>query len=349
MVKIEQLSLKVGTFELQNITLHIARGEYFVLLGKPGSGKTLLLECLAGLRRPSAGRIIIDGVDMNGVEPGRRGIGYVPQDYALFSSKTVRGNIEFPLKARRLPRAQRRQRIKELAQMLGIEYLLDRRVQGLSGGERQRVALARALAAEPKILALDEPVSALDRETRDEILAELKRVQQQTGVTVIHVCHDLDEMWSVAEKVGVLSKGRLLQTGTPAQVTQTPASPEIARLLDLGTVLEGTAWPTHKGTVVDLGGVQVLSRSKANGNVSLLIRSTAVRFTSPDHDDAIKATVEAVTKREMAALIHLRVGKVAFKVRIGREDGEEVQFRAGDTVWVTIPPEAVHIFPESHQ
>jgi ABC-type Fe3+/spermidine/putrescine transport system ATPase subunit len=295
MIRIDGLYFAIGNFSLRNVTLDIRPGEYFVLLGKPGSGKTLLLECLAGLRRLAGGTITFDGRRVEHLEPAERGVGYVPQDYALFARKTVRENVEFGLRVRGFPRAQREARLSELADLLGLRSLLDRSTAGLSGGERQRVALARALATRPQVLLLDEPVSALDDETRDGILAELRRIQRETGTTTLHVCHDLDEMRLVADRVGILRDGRLVQTGTSEEIRGQPADPGVARLFRLGTILKGVVVADEKGRRLDLGSFSVLvpfpptadgtplrsvpdyKPAEVEGPVEVLIRAAAVQ------------------------------------------------------------------------
>jgi ABC-type sugar transport system ATPase subunit len=198
MISVQDLSVHVGSFALEGVGFAVPRGKYGILMGKTGSGKTTLLEIICGLRRPSGGKVLLDGRDVTRLKPAERGIGYVPQDGALFQTMTVRGHLEFALRIRHWPRGRIRQRVREMADLLGIGPLLDRKPPGLSGGEGQRVALGRALSFEPKILCLDEPLSALDDDTRGAMMDLLKRVQHQTGVTALHVTHHRRE----AEQLG---------------------------------------------------------------------------------------------------------------------------------------------------
>ncbi len=346
-VEIENLYYRAGDFQLRDISLRVADGQYFVLLGKPGSGKTLLLECLVGLRRIDRGRIIVGGQEVQGREPRERGIGYVPQDYALFSTRTVRENIEFGLRVRKLPASERRKRVAELAEMLGITYLLDRTIHGLSGGERQRVALARALAPGPQILVLDEPVSALDQKTRMEILAELKRIQRATGTTIFHVCHDLDEMHFVADYVGILSRGRLLQVGSPAELVAHPASAEVAELLDLGVVVDGEVSIEASSAVLRAGQLAVPVANPQTGPVRALIRAAEIQLAAaPRSGDWWKATVESVLRRDVVVTVVVRCGGLLLRVRKPADEIEQVgELRPGAAVAIYIPPRAVHVFP----
>lgn len=240
MIETTNLSYRIGDFHLRDISLKIGEGEYFVLLGKPGSGKSILLECICGLRRVSAGTIRIGGKDVTYAEPRDRCVGYVPQDYALFPTKRVRDNIIFGLRVRGISHNEIEDRIDNIAGLLNIKYLLDRMIPGLSGGEQQKVALARALIIQPKVLLLDEPVSALDEATRETVCMELKHIQRETGTTTVHVSHNFEETRIVADRVGILNNGRLVQVGTPDEVFNRPADADIASFLRAGNILRGS-------------------------------------------------------------------------------------------------------------
>lgn len=227
MIRTEEMSFHIGTFKLQRLNINIAKGEYFILLGPPGSGKTIFLECLCGLKRVSSGQIYIDGHNVTNLEPRTRCIGYVPQDYALFPHLSVEQNITFGLRVHGYSEAK----VTETAEMLGIQGLLSRRIQGLSGGEKQRVALARALVLQPKILLLDEPVCALDEVTRQEVCTQLLEIQRQLGLTTIHVSHNLEEAFSVADRAAILKDGTILQIGALDELLDKPNSKFVARFM----------------------------------------------------------------------------------------------------------------------
>lgn len=215
MMALEQVAIRAGGFALRDISFRIEAGEYAVLMGRTGCGKTSLLEAVCGLRRIAAGRILFRGDDVTHWDPADRHAGYVPQDLALFPTFSVRENLEFALRIRREPAALVRQRVDELAELLGITPLLSRKIVGLSGGERQRVALGRALAFQPSVLLLDEPLSALDEHTRHELYGLLKTMQARTGVTTLHVTHSRDEAAALADRLFVLDAGRIVeQTAT---------------------------------------------------------------------------------------------------------------------------------------
>jgi molybdate/tungstate transport system ATP-binding protein len=216
MIRVEQLAMCAGAFTLNNISFDIGAGEYVVLMGRTGSGKTTLLETICGLRKAAAGRINIDGRDATGLAPSQRGVSYVPQDRALFLTMTVRENLGFGLRVRRIDTALLRKRTEEIAELLGLAALLERRPLTLSGGEAQRVALGRALAIKPRVLCLDEPLSALDDDTRAEMHALLRSVHQQTQATILHVTHHVGDAQKLATRLLVLKDGAVRETTIPA-------------------------------------------------------------------------------------------------------------------------------------
>ncbi len=212
MIELVDVALHAGSFHLEGVSFHVPAGAYAVLMGKSGTGKTTLLEGLIGLRAVSHGQIRLDGRDVTHLKPAVRGIGYVPQDGALFSTMTVREQMALGLIIRKVPTRTAYRRVEALAEHLAIDHLLPRRPRGLSGGERQRVALGRALAFEPPVLCLDEPLSALDDDTRSELIDLLKRVQQETGVTVVHVTHHRSEAERLADFRLELIDGKVVTT-----------------------------------------------------------------------------------------------------------------------------------------
>ena len=233
MIRIRNLSLRAGDFRVRDVSLDLATGEYFVLLGPNGSGKTLLLHCLCGLLRAEGGTLDVGGRDVTHAEPRLRRIGYVPQDYGLFPHMDVSRNVTFALRAAGRSHADALRELGPLLDTLRLARLLDHSPLTLSGGERQKVALARALALRPELLLLDEPVSALDGPTRAEVLEQLRTVQHQFAVTTMHVCHSIDEAEAVADRAGVMIDGRLVQTGKLAELMERPASAEVARFLQV--------------------------------------------------------------------------------------------------------------------
>ena len=230
MIVVENLCLHAGQFRMQDVCFEVPTGGYAVLMGQTGSGKTTLLETIAGLKPVDSGRILLDDQDVTRWKPAERNIGYVPQDGALFTTMKVREQLAFALTIRRVSRSQIAKRVSELAELLHIEHLLDRTVHGLSGGERQRVALGRALSFRPATLCLDEPLSALDDDTRRQMYVLLQQVRRQTGVTTLHVTHNIDEAIHLADHLfrvvsGTVTLQEIPQTRTNAPSPAEPPSP----------------------------------------------------------------------------------------------------------------------------
>ena len=233
MIGIDGLKVRAGDFALGPLSLRVAAGEYFVLLGPSGAGKTVLLETIAGLRQPAAGRLLLGGEDAAALPPERRGVGFVYQDALLFPHLDVAGNIGFGLRpagaaggvrgaATREGRVAHLPEVRRAAELLGVAALLGRSPRTLSGGERQRVALARALARRPRVLLLDAPLSALDQEAREELQAVLRDLHARIQVPVVHVTHSLEEASALGDRCGLLAGGRLQQVGTPAELIRAP-------------------------------------------------------------------------------------------------------------------------------
>ncbi|MBM4069771.1 MAG: ATP-binding cassette domain-containing protein [Planctomycetes bacterium] len=210
MISLEDVAINSGPFSLAGACLQVAAGDYAILMGKTGSGKTTLLEAICGLRKVVAGRILLMNRDVTRLKPAERGVGYVPQDRALFASLTVREHLCFSLRIRHWSEADMAARVQELADWLGLGRLLDRTPHGLSGGEAQRVALGRALAFRPAVLLLDEPLTALDSETKSEMVALLRTVRSHTGATVLHVTHDVQEAKTLADCIFHLRDGVII-------------------------------------------------------------------------------------------------------------------------------------------
>lgn len=209
MIELENVTIRSGKFELSDVSAVVPGGDYAVLMGGTGQGKTTILEAICGLRPVTSGRILLDGVDATRWKAADRSIGYVPQDLALFPTMTVRQHLEFALRLRKASRATIQQRVAELAEVLHLGPLLDRRMRGLSGGEAQRVALGRALSFRPRVMLLDEPLNSVDEPTRDRLCELLRTIQKQSGLTTLHVTHSRAEAALLADRLFQLVRGSL--------------------------------------------------------------------------------------------------------------------------------------------
>ncbi len=373
MLRVEGLGIRLGEFDLREISFEVHDGEYFVLLGPTGTGKTVLVECIAGLHRPSRGRIWLDGRDITDLPPEERGIAYVPQDYALFPNLTAYENIAFGLRVRKLSDAQVRAKVTELAEWLGITYLLERLPLTLSGGEKQRVALARALAVEPKVLLLDEPLAAVDEETRERLCRELKTIQRQSGATFIHVSHNFEETLAVADRIGVMNftteeaghkgkrmdwrVGRLLQVGTPEEVFYRPANEFVARFTRSENIWHGEV----RGQIGDWvqvwvnGAILWVQRPKGQetlpSEVTLVIRPERVRLLpmreeSEGQMNLLHGEVVALTDKGglWRGEVLTEIGLTAVAL-LSKREAEELKLQVGTTVAVALDPTYLHLCP----
>jgi putative spermidine/putrescine transport system ATP-binding protein len=269
-----------GAPVLEPTTLDIASGETLVLLGPSGCGKTTMLRIIAGLEQPDAGgRVLFDGDDMTRAPIERRNVGMVFQSYALFPNMTVSENIGYGLKIRGMSRAERAARIAELVQLTNIEGLEDRRIDKLSGGQRQRVALARAVAIRPSVLLLDEPLTALDAALRERLRADLNRLLRALGITTIYVTHDQAEAMELGDRIVVMSKGRIAQTGTPREIYFQPANRFVAEFVGAANIVEA---PIENGHLLLPGGKQPVNEATDVKQAIAMIRPETIGIVNAD-------------------------------------------------------------------
>lgn len=270
-----------GVRAVDEVSLDVVPGEVLALVGASGSGKSSLLRAVAGLEPLAQGRVRIDGDDLAGVPVHRRGVGLVFQDGQLFDHLDVAGNVAYGLRSgprgERPDRAVREERVAELLELVGLTDLADRPVTTLSGGQSQRIALARALAPAPRVLLLDEPLSALDRALRERLAVDLAAILRAAGTTAVHVTHDLDEAATVADRIAVLSQGRLRQVAAPREIWAAPADREVAELLGHGPVLPADALGMGQGEVVLVPGALVVGTPEDDVVARLPARATGVR------------------------------------------------------------------------
>jgi len=271
---------------LTGIDLAIAPGEFIALLGPSGCGKTTALRALSGLELINSGSILIDGEDVAAVPTNKRDIGMVFQSYSLFPHMTSIENVEFGLRMRRVPTPERKLRALEALELVGLGHLSDRYAHQLSGGQQQRVALARALVTRPRVLLLDEPLSALDAKVRVQLRDQIRRIQTDLGITTVFVTHDQEEALAVADRVAVMKDGRIEQIGTPEELYTTPASPFVADFVGLSNRVDGEL---RDGAVTVHGAkLPVLGTPPAPGPVTAYVRPEDVFFAP---GDGIPATV----------------------------------------------------------
>jgi molybdopterin-binding protein len=355
--QIEDLCVDLREFHLRQIAFDVAAGEYFVVLGPTGAGKTVLLETIVGLFQPRRGRILIDGEDITHSPPEHRDIGFVYQDYVLFPHLDVAENIAFgpkmtggpSLVARKQRNRSIEQQVNEISSMLSIDHLLHRRPKTLSGGEQQRVALARALVVKPRLLLLNEPLSALDPETREGLQRELARVQRELGTTTLHVTHDFEEAVALGGRVAVVHEGRIIQVGTPEDIFRRPANEFVARFVGVRNIFAGTVseagrdgYKTFKGD-----GMEMAVTTDLKGATHASIRPEDIILSQePLRSSArncFRGCIVAIADR--GTLIYVTVdAPPSFICVITRCSLEEMALREHKEVHIAFKASAVHIF-----
>jgi len=304
---------------LDNVDFEVPSGSLTALLGPSGSGKSTLLRAIAGLDQPDTGTITINGEDVTGVPPQRRGIGFVFQHYAAFKHLTVRDNVAFGLKIRKKPKAEIKDKVDNLLEVVGLAGFQGRYPNQLSGGQRQRMALARALAVDPQVLLLDEPFGALDAKVREDLRAWLRRLHDEVHVTTVLVTHDQAEALDVADRIAVLNKGRIEQVGSPTDVYDRPANAFVMSFLGAVSSLNGTLVRPHD---IRVGRNPDMAIATSDGNV----QATGV----------LRATIDRIVVLGFEVRVELTsaADKTPFTAQITRGDAEALGLKEGDTVYV---------------
>ncbi|WP_224404771.1 ABC transporter ATP-binding protein [Afifella sp. IM 167] len=279
---------------LQGVDVEIPAGSFTAILGPSGCGKTTLLMTIAGFEHPEEGRIRFDAHEVTAEPPERRNVGLVFQSYALFPHMSVADNIAYALRARRRPKAEIADKVKAVAALMEVEPLLARLPSEISGGQRQRVAIARALVFDPHILLLDEPLSALDRNLRDRMKDELRRIHRKLGITIVIVTHDQDEATELADQIIVMDSGRVLAAGPPRALYEQPRSAEIARFFGRANIFKVAG---NSEDAVHVEGSRLDAATVSGEGAQILVRPEDFEQVEEDREDAIRMLVEAVTFR----------------------------------------------------
>jgi ABC-type sugar transport system ATPase subunit len=323
------------TAAVDGIDLVTGEGEYLVLLGPSGCGKTTTLGFITGFIRARSGKVLFDGVDVTGMSPQKRGIGYVFQDYAIYPHMTVRENIRFPLDAAKKDRKQAERDVDEIAGLMGVGDLLARRPHQLSGGQRQRVALARALVKKPVILLLDEPLSNLDAHLRVEVRAEIRRLQLDLKMTTVFVTHDQSEAMAIADRVAVMTKGNIVALTSPSALYVRPPSLFSAQFIGSPQI---NIWATD-GPDEALAR-RVIQPVVRDGGARLLVGVRPEHVEIGTGDLHAKVTLTEPLGRDF--LVHLEVGPSSIRSLVPAEQGERL--RSGADVPIQMEPSHLHLF-----
>ena len=346
MISLEKVSHEWDEFALKNVSFSVKKGEHFIILGPTAAGKTLILETIAGFYVPREGQILLNGRNITQVPPEKRKIGFVYQDYSLFPHMTVRENVAFGLKMQKLPKEEVEIKVQDIMNSMGITHLQDRVPSTLSGGEQQRVALARALVIEPEILLLDEPLSALDPRTRESLRDELRRIHEVLGTTTIHVTHDQDEALALADRIGVIMDGQLVQVGTPHAVFNEPVTEQIAAFVGVENFIKGKIISSESGGVVVQTGnyqIQALSSFK-EGEVNLFIRPENIILSKAklksSARNCVKGKITKISQFGATFRVYMNNGLSAL---VTRNAIEELKLTVGTVVYASFKATAIHL------
>lgn len=347
MLTVDSLAFKAGTFELADISFSVDSNETLVILGPTGAGKTVLLELIAGLRRPNKGTVNSQGRDITRIPPEKRGVGLVYQDYLLFPHLKVFDNISYGLRASGVREREVDARVREIADRMGIGSLLERRTRNLSGGEQQRIAIARTLVTRPDMLLLDEPFSAVDPNTKDKLMREMSMILSSYKVPVVYVTHDQLEASEMADRIAVMNEGRIVQLDSPEVVYSSPKSEFVAGFVGVKNVYHGQADREDGGSIVTLEGCRIHSSLAMHGRVHVTLRPEDIVVSRKSFDSSarnqLQGKVIAVVEKGPLVYVTADCG-VEMTSAITRESFKQLGINLEDDIWMTFKASSVNLF-----
>ncbi len=348
MLEVKNLNVQLGNFFLKNVNLEVKDAEYFVLLGPTGSGKTVLLESIAGLTPVTGGEVWINNRNVSDLNLENRRIGFAYQDYALYRHLTVRDNISFGLMWKNRDKKEIEKAVDNAIELLGIGNLLDKRPWSLSGGESQKIALARAIAIKPDLLILDEPLSAVDSETKEDYENDLKALHNRLELTTVHVTHNFEEAIALGDRIAVIRQGEILQVGTPEEIFRRPQSEFVARFLMARNIFEGKVadGPDGQG-LLSINGVGLVVNTDLRGDVMASIRPEDILLsTSPPSSSArncLEGTITRVVDRGILIYVTLNIPP-DFTCLILRRSFNEIAPKEGQKAFIEFEPSDINVF-----
>ena len=354
MIEFDRVSLTLGSFSLQDVSLTINRGDYYFIVGPSGAGKTVLLEAIAGLHQPQRGRVLLRGEDITSLPPEKRGLSLVYQDYSLFPHMKVADNVGYGLRMQGKRKEEIREEISGLMKRFDIDHLADRYPATLSGGEQQRVALARSVAVKPDILLLDEPLSALDPISQEKFINDLQNLHREHDLTIIHVSHSRREANILATRMAVIIDGRLMDEGEADTVLKEPRNREVARFIGIENILEGVVMANDNGhATVDVGGqtFEAVTGAREGTAVTLCIPADDVIVVVSDNYQSsarnmLQGTITQIIENGPLAELKVYCG-VELTAVLTRRSVQDLRLAPGQPVTLTIKASAVHVILEN--
>lgn len=350
MLEVKDLCVQMGKFFLKNVSLEVSDGEYFVLLGPTGSGKSVLLESIAGLTSVTSGEVWINGRDVTNLNMASHNVGFAFQDYALYRHLSVRDNISFGLMWQDLKQKEIDKAVDKAIELLHLENLLDKRSWTLSGGESQKIALARAIAIKPDLLILDEPLSAVDAETKEDYERELRELHDHLELTTIHVTHSFEEAVALGDRIAVIIDGEILQVGTPEEIFLYPQSKELARFLMTRNVFSGEITKDPDGIkFFSVDDTRILVNTELEGKAYVSIRPENILLSREPVDspgnNCIEGTVTRIVDR--GTITHIKVDiPPAFTCLALRRSLKELDLSENDRIFLTFEISDVNVFKQ---
>ncbi|MGM0602416.1 MAG: ABC transporter ATP-binding protein [Bacillota bacterium] len=348
MIKLKNIRKKLSDFTINNINLDVKKGEYLVILGPTGTGKTILLELIAGLIKADQGQIFFDDKNVSGYPPEDRKVGMVYQDYMLFPHLNVKDNIAFGLNIKGVKENKIKSEVKEIVELFSIDNLLNRNVKTLSGGEQQRVALARALITSPQVLLLDEPLSALDPSTKESFQTELKKIHNKLKTTTLHVTHDFKEALALADRIAIMNEGNIIQIGNSDEIFKRPANNFVANFIDSKNIF---SVKKIKNNVVQIEGqdslinISVIGSCKNKSNIvirpeNIIISNEKFKSTALN---CFKGEIIHIVDKIVYLEVMIDIGVEIFAC-ITKQSSKNIDIFKGKEVYITFKASSVHIF-----
>lgn len=339
-LRIESVAKTFGPVTaVDGVTLDVRENEFFALLGPSGCGKTTLLRMLAGFETPNSGKILLDGRDISPLPPEKRPLNLMFQSYALFPHMTVRQNLSYGLEMERLDKAEIRRRVDETLATTDLTSFADRKPEQLSGGQKQRVALARALVKRPKVLLLDEPLGALDKKLREKMQLELKRMQNEAGITFIVVTHDQEEALVMADRMAILKDGRLLQCGTPEEIYEAPSDRFVANFIGVMNFIEGRV--TESG-LFEAEGLRLAVVDAKPGEATLAVRPENIAIDPPG--ERLGGRIADIAYHGLDRVLHVKTAASPVPLQVRVPANGAAAHRIGDALSLKIDPAKCRLF-----